>query len=124
MLYEDRLDGRIDTGTYDKKATEIREQQDRLLQKVRAAEEAVLTPISEAVDLVTLTSRAVELFLDQPGAEQRKVLRLVLEHASWKAGELRMSFQEPFESLRLSNRPNTKDFNGFNGDKPNFDNWR
>ena len=48
MLYEDRLDGRIDTAIYDKKATEIREQQDRLRQKVRAAEEAMLRPISEA----------------------------------------------------------------------------
>ena len=41
VLYDDRLDGRIDTTTYDKKATETREQQDRLRQKVRVAEEGV-----------------------------------------------------------------------------------
>jgi len=30
VLYDDRLDARIDAGTYDKKAGEIRQQQDRL----------------------------------------------------------------------------------------------
>src|ERR1019366_9069184 len=50
------------------------------------------------------TSKAADLFLEQPGAEQRKLLRLVLETASWKGEELRMSFRSPFSQLRLSNR--------------------
>jgi hypothetical protein len=63
VLYEDRLDGRIDAATYDRKAAEIREQQDRIRQKIRAAEAAALAPISEAVDLVALTSKAADLLL-------------------------------------------------------------
>jgi hypothetical protein len=51
--------------------------------------------VSEAVDLMALTSRAAELFLKQDRGEQRKLLHLVLQEASWKGGELRMCFREP-----------------------------
>ena len=124
VLYEDRLDGRIDTATYDTKAVAMREQQQQFRQKLRAAEAAVLAPISEAVDLMTLTSRAADLFVQQPAVEQRKLLRLLVADASWKAGELRMSFNEPFERLRLSNRASTNDFCSFGGNERDFDNWR
>ncbi len=60
VLYEDRLDGRIDTATYDTEATAIRAQQQQLRQRLGAAEAAALAPISEAVDLVALTSRTAD----------------------------------------------------------------
>jgi hypothetical protein len=88
MLYDDRLDGRIDAAKYDKKVVEFREQRDRILSKVRTAEAAVLPTVREAVDLVALTSKAADLFLEQPAVEQRKLLHLLLEKASWKGGEL------------------------------------
>ncbi len=66
---EDRLDGRIDTATYDTKATAIRAQQQQLRQRLGAAEAAALAPISEAVDLVALTSRTADLFREQPAVE-------------------------------------------------------
>ncbi len=101
VLYEDRLDGRIDAGTYDKKAAEIRQQQDRLRRRLAEFQSVPLPPLIETVDLIALTAKAADLFLDQPAAEQRKLLRLVLEDATWKGGELRMSFREPFSQLRL-----------------------
>jgi len=100
ILYEDRLDGRIDAATYDKKAEENRQQQERIRQKIRTADAALLPPVHQAVDLMSITSKAADLFLEQLGTEQRKLLRLLLEQASWKGGELRMSFREPFEKLR------------------------
>jgi hypothetical protein len=54
--------------------------------------------------MMRLTSRASELFLQQPAAERRRLLGVVLENAAWKDGELRMSLFEPFEILRRSNR--------------------
>jgi site-specific DNA recombinase len=124
VLYEDRLDGRIDSATYDQKAWQIRERQDRIRQKIRAGEVAVLPPISQAVDVVALTSKGAQLFLEQPAAEQRKLLHLVLETASWKGGELRTSLREPFEKLRLSNRISTNDSNGLAGNGPDLSIWR
>ena len=124
LLYDDRLDGRIDSATYDKKAGEIREQQEQIRQKIRTTEAMMLPPASEAVDLMTLTSRAADLFVEQVGAEQRKLLRLVLKEASWKGGELRMSLREPFEEIRLSNSASDRNSKGFDPSGSNFDNWR
>ena len=124
VLYDDRLDGRIDTATYDKKASAIREQQEQIRQKIRTAEAAILPSASEAVDLMKLTSRAADLFLEQVGAEQRKLIHIVLKEASWKAGELRTSLREPFEELRLSNSGSDRNTTDFHTGGSNFDNWR
>lgn len=74
--------------------------------------------------LIALTAKTADLFLKQPAAEQRKLPRPVLAAATWKGGELRMSFREPFSQLRLSNRA-THTKNGdldINGSE--FDIWR
>jgi hypothetical protein len=44
------------------------------------------------------------LFLQQPAAEQRRFLQVVVEKAAWQDGELRASLFEPFEMLRHSNQ--------------------
>lgn len=122
VLYDDRLDGRIDAGTYDRKAGEIRQQQERLHR--RLAEVPVLPPVSQAVDLIALTAKAADLFLKQAAAEQRKFLRLVLDSANWKGGELRMSLREPFSQLRLSNRESQTKDSRLDPDNSHFDIWR
>lgn len=102
LLYNDRLDGRISASTYDQKASEIRQQQERFAPPAcRSARAAGREP---GVDLIALTAKAADLFPKPPAAEQRKLLRLILEGATWKGGELRMSFREPFFQLRLSSR--------------------
>jgi site-specific DNA recombinase len=122
VLYEDRLDGRIDAGTYDRKAGEMRQQQDRL--RRRLAEVPSLPHVSQAVDLMAITAKTADLFLKQPGVEQRKLLRLVLSGATWKGGELRMSFREPFAQLRLSNSESRTKDSHLNADESSFDIWR
>ena len=123
-LYDDRLDDRIDTATYDKRADAVREQQQQVRQTIRAAEALVLPPVREAVDLVALTSRTADLFAEQAASEQRKLLMLVLKSASWKSGELRMSLLTPFEELRLSNSASDRKPNDLGPATPNSDNWR
>jgi len=73
---------------------EIRLQQDRL--RVRVKELSALPPRCQAVDLRAVTAKAANLFLAQPAVEQRKLLRMVVENADWKGGELRVWFREPF----------------------------
>ncbi len=124
VLYEDRLDGRIDTATYDKKASDIREQLQQIRRRIHNTKVIAYPAVSEAVDLMALTSRAADLFLEQDGAEQRRLLRLVLQEASWKGGELRMYLREPFENLMLSNRVSHTNSRELNAAEPNFDNWR
>jgi len=50
--------------------------------------------------------------LEQTGTEQRKLLRAVVQHSSWKKGELQISMREPFESLRLAPQTATTENSG------------
>ena len=124
LLYEDRLDGRISAVEYDQKADATREQQQHLRRKLRSTHETALVPAEQAVDLITLASKAADLFLEQAASGQRKLLHLVVQEAFWKAGELRMSFRDPFEQLRLSNRATGCDPNDLGGNGRNFGIWR
>jgi hypothetical protein len=44
------------------------------------------------------------LFLQQPAAEQRRLLHTVMEKATWKDRALQTALFEPFEILRRSNQ--------------------
>jgi DNA invertase Pin-like site-specific DNA recombinase len=57
VLYEDRLDRRIDCTMYDQKAAEIQEQQRRLEDKI-AESQVALPSVEKAIDLMGLTSKA------------------------------------------------------------------
>jgi len=104
VLCDDRLDVRIDASAYDKRAREIRQHQDQVRRRISERQATELPPVNQAVDVMALASKAANLFVEQPGAEQQKFLRLVFENASWKGGELRMSFRKPFSELSVSNR--------------------
>jgi site-specific DNA recombinase len=103
-MYMDKLDGRIAQEFFDKKAAEWRGEQEALLRKIRDIQCAAPAPIDQAIDMLGLTSRASEPFLQQPAAEQRRLLQAMMEKAAWQGGELRMTLFEPFEILRHSNR--------------------
>ena len=82
----------------------MRREQDGLVRKIQEIQKATPVPIDEAIDMLRLTSRASELFLQQPASEQRRLLRTVVEKASWKDGKLQTALFEPFEILRQSNQ--------------------
>jgi site-specific DNA recombinase len=124
ILYEDRLDGRIDPSTYDRKAQEIRAEQWRVQTRITECRSATLPPAAEALDLMSFTSQAAELFQEQTGSEKRRLLRVVLGKATWQTGELRMCFREPFEQLRLSNSVSETNDGSFGGGGPVFGIWR
>jgi site-specific DNA recombinase len=70
----------------------------------------------QAVETLRLTSRASELFLQQPAAEQRRLLQVVIEKAAWQDDALRTTLFEPFEILRHSNQESyRKENNGESG---------
>jgi len=102
-MYIDKLDGRITQEFFDRNSVTWRSEQESLLQKIRNIQIAAPLPIDQAVDMLRLTSRASELFLQQAAAEQRRFLQVVCENAAWQNGELRTNLFEPFEILRRSN---------------------
>ena len=103
-MYMDKLDGRITSEFFDQRSAAWRDEQDALLRKIQDVQKATPVPIDEAIDLLQLTSRACGLFAQQPAAEQRRLLQVVIEKAAWQDGALRTTLFEPFEILRHSNQ--------------------
>ena len=65
-MYLDKIDGRITQEFFDKQSATWREEQDRLLRKIQDVQNSTPAPVDQAVDMLRLTSRASELFLQQP----------------------------------------------------------
>jgi site-specific DNA recombinase len=108
VLYDDRLEGRISSDMYDRKALECRNQAAALERRIEEIRVGAPAPVQSAIDLMAVTSRAADLFLVQPPQEKQAFLRLVLKSANWRRGELQTQFEEPFENLRRSNRLNRR----------------
>jgi site-specific DNA recombinase len=104
VMYLDKLNGRIGQEFFDKHSTAWRRDQDILLRKILDVKKTTLAPVDQAYDMLNLTSRASELFLRQPASEQRRLLQVIVENATWQNGLLRTTLFEPFENLRRSNR--------------------
>jgi hypothetical protein len=105
-MYVDKLDGRVTQDFFDKQSATWRQEQDSVLRKIQDIQKATPVPIDEAIDMLRLTSRTSELFLQQPAAEQRRLLQVVIEKAAWQGGMLQTTLFEPFEILRHSNQEN------------------
>lgn len=100
----DKLDGRITSEFFDQRSAAWRDEQDALLRKIQDVQKATPAPIDQAINLLQLTSRACGLFTQQPAAEQRRLLQVVIEKAAWQDGALRTTLFELFEILRHSNQ--------------------
>jgi DNA invertase Pin-like site-specific DNA recombinase len=107
-MYLDKLDVRITQEFFDKQSTMWRADRDADLRKIQDIQKAAPVPVDQAIDIISLASRASELFLEQPAAEQRRLLQVVVEKAAWKDGTLRTTLFEPFEILRHSNRESSR----------------
>jgi len=107
-MYLDKLDGCITQEFFDKQAGQMRSEQRALLREIEDIQKAAPVPIDQAIDMMGLMSRASELFLEQPAAEKRRLLEVVIDKAAWKDGTLRTTLFEPFEILRHSNSESSR----------------
>ena len=73
--------------------------------------------------MLQLTSRASESFMDQPEAEQRRLLQAVVEKAAWQNGALQTKLFEPFEVLRHSNQESIRKQRENGGSGGDLENW-
>ena len=88
---------------FDKQSSAWRSEQDGLQSKIQDIQKATPARIDQAAETLRLTSRASELFMQQPAAEQRRLLQTMVER-TWQDGGLRTTLFEPFEVLRHSNQ--------------------
>jgi site-specific DNA recombinase len=92
-MYVDKLDGRVDTRFFDRKAAEWRAEQDRLMRAIESHQAADQTYLEEGIRLFELGCRAHELFQKQEPREKRRLLDFVLSNCTWKDGELQATFR-------------------------------
>jgi len=72
-MYMDKLDRRITQDFFDKQAVMLRREQDGVLRKIQDIQKAAPAPVDQAIDMLRLTSRASELFLEQPAGRAAPV---------------------------------------------------
>jgi len=98
-MYVDKLDGRVDTGFFDRKAEEWRDEQGKCLALIREHQDANQTYLDESIRLLELAQKAGSLFRKQSPAEKRRLLGFVLSNCTWKEGKLVAEYRQPFDLL-------------------------
>jgi site-specific DNA recombinase len=98
-MYIDKLDGRIQTAFFERKAAEWRGEQERIELAIQEHRNADRSYVDEGVQLLELASRAGELFRSQESAEKRELLRYVLSNSTWKGDQLTPTFRQPFDLI-------------------------
>ena len=121
-MYLDKLDGRISTSFYDEKAALWRQEQTVLQRRINDLRHTRQN-YEDAIGAIEHTSALCKEFPTQPPAEQRRLLKILIEKAAWKDGELETTLRNPFEKLRVSNRASiTKQGTNGNGGTQ-MNNW-
>jgi site-specific DNA recombinase len=123
-MYVDKLDGRVDTVFFDRKAAEWRAEQGRLLRAIEEHQTADQTYLEEGIRLLELGCRAHELFQKQEPREKRRLLDFVLSNCTWKNGELQATFRQPFDLLIASTKAYEHKKAAGVASNGLFENWR
>jgi site-specific DNA recombinase len=98
-MYVDKLDGRVDTDFFDRKAAEWRNEQQKCLELISEHQDANQTYLDEGIHLLELAQKAGRMFRQQSSAEKRRLLGFVLSNCTWKDGRLTAGYRQPFDLL-------------------------
>ena len=123
-MYIDKLDGKITQEFFDQKAGEWRNEQERLQRRILALQGDDPAQVEETISMLGLARRAATLFPTQSPDEQRELLTLLVDHATWKDGQLSVAFRPPFNALQgLSNSASPTNSGTLGERKPDSENW-
>jgi site-specific DNA recombinase len=122
-MYLDKLDGRIDTAYFDRKASEWRLEQDRLLKPIKDHQGANQTYLEEGIQLLQLAQRAHTLFQKQEPREKRRLLNFLVSNCSWKEGQLTAVYRQPFDMLVDARLASVDRAWSFQSVGVSFENW-
>jgi site-specific DNA recombinase len=98
-IYIDKLDGRIDNYFFDKLSGDFRLQQDSCLRQIARHQDADQSYLEEGIGLLEMARSTQRLFENEQPLEKRRLLNFVLSNSSWKDGELRATFRQPFDLI-------------------------
>ena len=101
-MYIDKLDGRISSEYFDRKATEWREERDQIREGIASHDAANESYMDTGLEILELAQRAPELFLAQDGAEKRRLLGFLYSNCSGADGKLTTKLRQPFDQIALA----------------------
>jgi site-specific DNA recombinase len=103
VMYEDRLDGRIDVSFFERKSTEYRQEQTRILEDIERYGTADGQYMEAGVRLLELTRNMHRLFEKQQAAEKRRLLNFVVSNSVWSKGKIVPVWRQPFDMIAVAN---------------------
>ena len=98
-MYVDKLDGRIDTASFDRMATTWRSEQADCRRSIAQHEAANRSYMAEGIRLLELARNSRSLFEKQEAREKRRLLDFLVSNCSWRDGQLTAEFRQPFYLL-------------------------
>jgi hypothetical protein len=103
VMYEDRLDGRIDLSLFERKSGEYRQDQARIMAEIDGFGAADGQYMDAGIRLLELTRNMHRLFAKQHAAEKRRLLDFVVSNSVWREGKLVPVWRQPFDMIALAN---------------------
>ena len=104
VLYDDRLDGRIDVETYDRKSADIRRETEILSERLDNLELGSQTDaLAHARGIFELTQKAHRHFVIAPATEKRQFLQKLFSNCTLESGVVYPAFQYPLGVLYDTN---------------------
>jgi site-specific DNA recombinase len=103
VMYEDRLDGRIDLSLFERKSGEYRQEQARITAEINGFGTADGQYMDAGIRLLELTRNMHRLFEKRQAAEKRRLLDFVVSNSVWKEGKIVPAWRQPFDMIALAN---------------------
>ena len=103
VMYEDRLDGRIDLSLFERKSGEYRKDQARIQAEINGFGAAEGQYMDAGIRLLELTRNMHSLFEKQQAAEKRRLLDFVVSNSVWREGKIVPVWRQPFDMIALAN---------------------
>ncbi len=111
QIYEDKLDGKIDPGFWDRKQSEYREQERAVQVQIAVTSAAVThTHALTAKRIFELATNAYSLYLTRNSTEQGQLLKSVLLNCSTDGVSLWPVYRKPFDLI--FERAKSEDWSG------------
>jgi len=95
QMYLDKLDGRITAVFFDEKAAAWRQEQAKLHARIKDLAQQTQS-YEDAINAVEQTSKLCKEFPTQPPTEQRRLLTIIIDTATWKDGKFEATLKTPF----------------------------
>ena len=99
LLYEDRLDGRITADVYDKNATNLTAEMEKLDERLVQLTNNDKSFNIDATYLLKLAQNAKKIFENSKPAQKNKILRLLISNLELNQKRLQFHLLEPFSTL-------------------------